>query len=621
MHLIVFLRRLASDFVSDDDSRSIPVRSPRPVRNRTAPDRYTYGHNQMASTPKKSVKFDDEKQFELETRYNLMTLDQPSPDDSLEYTHTDAMLIARLMTGANEGNWKSANEFAQQYIYKQGLKKFGDRGREAGHVEMKQLHDRECFTPVDVSTLTPTEKKRAVEALMFLTEKRNGTIKGRMVYNGKPTREWLGREESSSPTAAAESIMLTAVIDAHEGRDVMTADVANGFIQAKMPETKPGQDRVVMKITGVLVELLVEMAPHVYEGFVVYENGQKVLYVEVLRGLYGMLIAVLLWYKRFRGDLENDGWKFNPYDPCVCNKVAYGKQHTLVYWVDDLKASCVVAKANDDLLKWLNLMYGEFGAVKATRGKVHDFLGMTFDYSVPGKVKVDMIDYMKSMLEEFPVKFEPGESAESAAAEDLFSVTDADPLPKDDADTYHHFVAQGLWACKRARPDIQPAIVVMCTRVKAPNQGDWKKLVRLMRFINGTVEDKLTLSADNLHVIHWYVDSAFGVHPDFRGHTGAIMTYGTGAIQSISSKQKLNTRSSTESELVGTDSVCPMVLWTKLFVEAQGYKIDKNLVWQDGRTTRARCCSLTMVSGARVSVLDTLTFVISSSRTGSNVAI
>jgi hypothetical protein len=57
---------------------------------------------------------------------------------------------------------------------------------------------------------------------MFLGEKRCGTVKGRMVYNGKPTREWLSREDSASPTAALESIMLTAVIDAHEERDVMT---------------------------------------------------------------------------------------------------------------------------------------------------------------------------------------------------------------------------------------------------------------------------------------------------------------------------------------------------------------------------------------------------------------
>ena len=57
---------------------------------------------------------------------------------------------------------------------------------------------------------------------MFLGEKRDGTVKGRMVYNRKPTKEWLSREDSASPTAALESIMLTAVIGAHEERNVMT---------------------------------------------------------------------------------------------------------------------------------------------------------------------------------------------------------------------------------------------------------------------------------------------------------------------------------------------------------------------------------------------------------------
>ena len=56
---------------------------------------------------------------------------------------------------------------------------------------------------------------------MSLTEKRDKSVKGRMVYNGKLTREWLTREDSASPTAALERIMLTAVIDAHEGRDIM----------------------------------------------------------------------------------------------------------------------------------------------------------------------------------------------------------------------------------------------------------------------------------------------------------------------------------------------------------------------------------------------------------------
>ena len=106
-----------------------------------------------------------------------------------------------------------------------------------------------------------------------------------------------------------------------------------------------------------------------------------------------------------------------------------------------------------------------------------------------------------------------------------------------------------------------------------------------MKYCNGTQNDKLILSADNLHIIKWYVDSPFAVHPDFKSHTGAVMTYGGGAAQSISQKQKLNTRSSTEADLVGADDVSIMILWTKLFMEAQGFKIDNNILYQDNKST------------------------------------
>ena len=61
--------------------------------------------------------------------------------------------------------------------------------------------------------MTEAERKKAMRALMLLTQKRDGRYKGRMVYNGKPTREWLSREDSTSPTAMLESIMLTLAID------------------------------------------------------------------------------------------------------------------------------------------------------------------------------------------------------------------------------------------------------------------------------------------------------------------------------------------------------------------------------------------------------------------------
>ena len=144
--------------------------------------------------------------------------------------------------------------------------------------------------------LTPKEKEKAQRALCFLNKKNDGTIKARTVYNGKPTQEWLTREDSSSPTASTKGVMLTAVVDAKEERDVMSNNIPNAFIQAHVPEgkTKNGNERIEMKITGKLVNVLISIAPEVYSGFVVYENGKKVLYVIVLRAIYGMLISAML---------------------------------------------------------------------------------------------------------------------------------------------------------------------------------------------------------------------------------------------------------------------------------------------------------------------------------------
>ncbi len=186
--------------------------------------------------------------------------------------------------------------------------------------------------------------------------------------------------------------MLTGVIDAHKERDIMTSDIPNAFIQALMPEIKDGEERVMMKITGVLVDMLVELNPQLYGPYVVFEKTRKVLYVQVLRAIYGMLEAALLWYKKFRNELEQEGFVFNPYDPCVANREQKGSQHTLLFHVDDLKSSHIDPKVNDEFDKWLQDNYGEHGEVTIHRGKVHEYLGMEIDYTEKGKVKIGMVE-------------------------------------------------------------------------------------------------------------------------------------------------------------------------------------------------------------------------------------
>ena len=92
-----------------------------------------------------------------------------------------------------------------------------------------------------------------------------------------------------------------------------------------------------------------------------------------------------------------------------------------------------------------------------------------------------------------------------------------------------------------------------------------------MRYLKETEEMVLTLSGDATRLVKWWVDVSFAVHKDFKSHTGGTMSMGKGCICSMSMKQKLNTKSTTESELVGVDDVMPAIIWTNYFLEAQDY--------------------------------------------------
>ena len=106
-----------------------------------------------------------------------------------------------------------------------------------------------------------------------------------------------------------------------------------------------------------------------------------------------------------------------------------------------------------------------------------------------------------------------------------------------------------------------------------------------MGFLKRTADDVLRLESDKTNVLKWHLDASFAVHNDMRSHTGATMTLGKGSLQNVSTKQKVNTRSSTEAELVSMDDIISKVLWTKLFLEAQGYEVKENLVYRDNQSS------------------------------------
>ena len=173
----------------------------------------------------------------------------------------------------------------------------------------------------------------------------------------------------------------------------------------------------------------------------------------------------------------------------------------------------------------------------------------------------------------------------NAAPSNLFTVNEkCEKLTARKAEAYTRLVCKMLFATKRARPDTGTSVSYLSTRTNCPDQEDWGKLAHLMKYIRGTAKLPLTLSSDGGGILKWWIDGSHGVHPNMRGHTGGGLTMGTGFPIHQSGKQKLNTKSSTETEVVGVDNLMPAILWTRMFLEAQGYSVTENIIFQDNQS-------------------------------------
>ena len=261
-----------------------------------------------------------------------------------------------------------------------------------------------------------------------------------------------------------------------------------------------------------------------------------------------------------------------------------GKQLTLTWHVDDVKASHKEKKVIDDFVEWVKRTHGGVTPVKPSGGKKHDCLAMILDCETPGVVRIDMTKCVKSIVEDFKCQEELKQVPvpKSPGADHLFHTRDdAKKLPKEKAEEFHTAVAKALFVCKRARDDIVAVASGLCTRVREPDEDDWSKLLRLLKCSQATQDRVKTLEKDNTNIVKWWADAAFAVHPDMKSHTGGMMTLGKGAVHSISQKQKVDTKSSTEAELVAADDVSSHLMWTKNFLEAQGHEAKQTVLYQD----------------------------------------
>ena len=336
----------------------------------------------------------------------------------------------------------------EQMSLKKGLKAFGKLGADAVVEELRQLDYMQVIIPKHRNDLSTDDRCKALNYLMYLKQKRCGRIKACGCADGRKQRVYKGKDETSSPTVSTEALFLSCIVDAQEGRWVATVDIPGAFMHSEMDEV------LHLRLDGPMAELLCKVDETKYRQFMCCEKGKPVLYVQLMRALYGTLQAALLFWINLSTFLTEElGFELNPYDPCVANKMINGKQCTIVWHVDDLKMSHMEQEVLDEIIGKLTSKYGNEKGLTVQRGKKHEYLGMTIEYTDDRKVKFTMVDYIDGLLSEMTDDMKG--VAVTPAASHLNEVNDkVEKLSDTRRDTFHHLTAKILYLSKWARPDL-----------------------------------------------------------------------------------------------------------------------------------------------------------------------
>ena len=462
-----------------------------------------------------------------------------------------------------------------------GLKKHGKVGLESLMKELRSIHDTGTIEGIDFSKLSQAQKGRSIRSFLFYKEKyfpdgKFDKLKARLVASGDAQdRSLYVDSQTSSPTVSTETVFMVAAIAGREKRKVTTIDIGSAFLRGKFEE---GSEPIIMRLDREMADALCKIDPK-YKAF---KRPDGSLYVQLKKPLYGLIEAAKLWFDEISRTLQSLGFKQNAYDECCWNRVFQGKQHTIVIHVDDILSTCELEEGNQQLIGALKAKYEQIGV---SEGLVHSYLGMTFDFSVSGRVMVNQEGYISELVASEDLK----RPVKTPATADLFEVDPDSPrLDKHGSENFHSVTAKLLFLSKRTRPEICVAVSFLTSRVQESTEQDMGKLKRVLRYLLGTKHLGITLEADAQVIrLRCFVDASYGVHKDCKSHTGTVISLGSGPVLVKSVKQKINTKSSTEAELVGLSDSMSVIIWCRNFLEEQGYKMPPAQVFQDNMSTIA----------------------------------
>ncbi len=236
----------------------------------------------------------------------------------------------------------------------------------------------------------------------------------------------------------------------------------------------------------------------------VKERGTSVVVLD--KALYGCVEAAALSHANLCATMRGDGFVANPYDTCVFNKRGPdGAKITVLVHVDD---PFITSTGNDNHMRFEKYMRDTYKDINIIDGKVADYIGMTFDFIVPGQVSITMDNCEGSILSECgmcPLRVAP-------AASTLFDTRDAPKATYEEVQFFRTFVAKLLYLAKRVRHGCLVAVAFLTTRVHDVVADDMNKLRRLLVYLSAMKNQGIVLRVGDNMTVRAFSYASYGVH-------------------------------------------------------------------------------------------------------------
>jgi hypothetical protein len=477
------------------------------------------------------------------------------PDTGRRVTRSQTKKMAHAVSSLKECMYK----FGYNTSYYKSRMESPEATDVAAEAEIRQLVNLDVGEAIAMESLSEEEKKQILDSFMFIKDKYDSKgmftkKKARLVVNGSmQSKEYLESMYGSvgSPTAHMTSILVVLGIAASRNMDISTMDITGAFLRSDMDVP------TFVRLQPSMAKIWIKFRPE-DESMM---TNKKELILRLKKSLYGCSQSPLLWSKNVESYLKELGFTQLSKDKAVYRKWTDKKLTIIVVYVDDFMVLSDSAELGKNYGDKIQERYCE---VTRVIGDNLEYIGMNIFKKESGAIELSMFGFIESILKQV----KPKRIHSNPAGTNLFIISGGDLLSEEEINMFHSTVYMLLYLAKRVRPDILLPSQFLTCRVKCPTDEDKTKLSRVVGYLLGSKDLVFCISGSSTYDLVAYVDASHAVHDDFKSHTGSLIVMGDKTIVHFkTSKQRLNTKASTESELVAASDSLPQLIYLKEFIE------------------------------------------------------